>query len=147
VKNKSKSLLQRVDKLAKAAAKSHPRIDRGLVVGKIGRAKIKGGPTMFPAAGQVLVIRIVGSKTVGREGENRFVFEVFDESTSVYLSKHFAYCTPEIGSQMHRQRGFRVRANDKADYPQIVEVIEEIPLPKAVRRKRSAAPNGLGVST
>ena len=38
VQNKSTQLLQRVDKLAKAAAKSHPRIDRRLVVGKIGRA-------------------------------------------------------------------------------------------------------------
>jgi ribonuclease HI len=135
VKNKSTPLLQRVDKLAKSAAKSHPRIDRGLVVGKIGRAKIKGSASMFPAAGQVLVIRIVGSRTVGREGENRFVFEVFDEGASAYLSKHFAYCTPEIGSQMHRQRGFRVRMNDKADYPQVIEVIEEVPLPKAERRK------------
>src|SRR5271165_6596887 len=140
VQNKSTPLLKRVDKLAKGAAKSHPRIDRGLVVGKIGRAKIKGTATMFPAANQVLVIRIVGSKTVGREGENRFVFEVFDKGTSAYLSKHFAYCTPEVGSQMHRQRGFRVRMNDKADYPQVVEVIEEVPLPKAERRKSSSLP-------
>lgn len=137
VRNKSTPLLQRVDKLAKAAAKSRPRIDRGLVVGKIGRAKIKGSATMFPASGQVLVIRIVGSKTVGREGENRFVFEIFDESTSIYLSKHFAYCTPVVGSQLHRQRGFRVRMNDKPQYPQILEVIEEVPLPKSVRRKSS----------
>jgi ribonuclease HI len=86
VKNKSTPLLQRVDKLAKSAANSHPRIDRGLVVGKIGRAKIKGSATMFRAAGQVLVIRIVGSKIVGREKENRFVFEIFDEGTSAYIS-------------------------------------------------------------
>jgi ribonuclease HI len=140
VKNKSTPLLKRVDKLAKSAARSHPRIDRGLVVGKIGRAKIKGSATMFPAADQVLVIRIVGSRIVGREGENRFVFEIFDEGTSAYLSKHFAYCTPEIGSQMHRQRGFRVRMNDKSDYPQVIEVIEEVPLPKAQKRKSSSPP-------
>ena len=48
--------------------------------------------------------------------------------------------TPEVGSQMHRQRGFRVRMNDKADYPQIVEVIEEVPLPKP--RKSSLPPAG-----
>jgi ribonuclease HI/Tfp pilus assembly protein PilZ len=140
VKNKSTPLLKRVDKLAKSAAKSHPRIDRGLVVGKIGRAKIKGSATMFPAAAQVLVIRIVGSRTVGRVGENRFVFEIFDENTNLYLSKHFAYCTPEVGSQMHRQRGFRVRMNDKADYPQVIEVIEEVPLPKAQKRKSPLLP-------
>ncbi|SRR6266851_133186 len=62
VQNKSTQLLRRVDKLAKAAAKSHSRIDRGLVIGKIGRAKIQGAATMFPAANQVLIIRIVGSK-------------------------------------------------------------------------------------
>lgn len=97
MQNTSTPLLKRVDKLAKAAAKSHPRVDRGLVVGKIGRAKIKGAATMFAAANQILVIRIVGSKTVGRSRENRFVFEIFHESTASYISKRFAYCTPEIG--------------------------------------------------
>jgi ribonuclease HI len=139
VQNKSTPLLKRVDKLAKAAAKSHPRIDHGLVVGKIGRAKIKGSPSMFPAANQLLVIRIVGSKTVGPTRENRFVFEVFDESSGNYVSKHFAYCAPVTGGQLHRQRGFRVRMNDKPDYPQILEVIEEVPLPKAERKKKSSA--------
>jgi ribonuclease HI len=139
VQNKSTPLLKRVDKLAKAAAKSHPRIDRGLVVGKIGRAKIKGTATMFPAANQVLVIRIVGSKTVGCSRENRFVFEVFDENTSTYISKHFAYCAPVTGAQLHRQRGFRVRMNGNDDYPQILDVIEEVPLPKAERKKKPSA--------
>ena len=139
VPNKSTAHLKRVDKLAKAAAKSHPRIDRGLVVGKIGRARIKGNATMFPAAGQQLVIRIVGSKAVGKTRENRFVLEVFDETTNAYISKHFAYCTPIIGAQLHRQRGFRVRMNENAAYPQILEVIEEVPLPKAERKKPTVA--------
>jgi ribonuclease HI len=139
VQNKSTPLLKLVDKLAKTAAKSHPRIDRGLVVGKIGRAKIKGTATMFPAANQVLVIRIVGSKTVGPARENRFVFEVFDENASAYISKHFAYCTPVTGAQLHRQRGFRVRMNDNTQYPQILEVVEEVPLPKAERKKKPSA--------
>jgi len=139
VKNKSSPLLKRVDKLAKAAAKSNPRIDRGLVVGKIGRAKIKGTGTMFPAANQVIVVRIVRSKIVGKTRENRFVFEVFDEKTSAYVSKHFAYCTPVTGAQLHRQRGFRVRMNDNPHYPQILEVIEEVSLPKTERKKKSSA--------
>lgn len=140
VQNKSTPLLKLVDKLAKAAAKeSHPRIDRGLVAGKIGRAKIKGTATMFPAANQVLVVRIVGSKTVGQTRENRFVFEVFDENTSTYISKHFAYCTPITGAQLHRQRGFRVRMNDNPHYPQILQVIEEVALPKAKRKTKPTA--------
>ena len=52
VLNKSAALLKFVDMLAKTAAKSHPRKDYGLVVGKIGRAKIKGTPTLYPAANQ-----------------------------------------------------------------------------------------------
>jgi ribonuclease HI len=140
VQNKSTPLLKRVDKLAKVAAKSHPNVDRGMVVGKIGRAKIKGPTTMFAAANQVLVIRIVGSKTIGRTRENRFVFEIFDENTGTYLSKHFVYCTPSTGALLHRQRGFRVRMNDRPDYPQILAVLEEVPLPKAgpkAKRKNS----------
>jgi ribonuclease HI len=137
VQNKSTPLLKLVDRLAKAAAKSHPRIDRGHIIGKIGRAKIKGAAAMFPAANQVVVIRIVGSKTVGPTRENRFVFEVFDENTSAYVAKHFAYCTPAAGGELHRQRGFRVRMNDNPNYPQILEVIEEVPLPKAERKKKS----------
>jgi ribonuclease HI len=143
VQNKSTPLLRRVDKLAKAAARSHPRVDRGLVVGKIGRARIKGAATMFPAASQVLVIRVVGSKTVGRDGENRFVFEVFDEASGTCLSKHFSYCTPVVGGQLHRQRGFRVMMNDKPNYPQILEVLEEVPLPKAKRKARLALPGAV----
>ena len=137
VQGKSSPHLKRVDKLAKAAAKSHPGVDRGLIVGKIGRAKIKGTATMYPAANQEIVVRIVRSKTVGKTRANRFVFEVFDENASTYISKHFAYCTPVIGAQLHRQRGLRVRMNDNSQYPQILEVIEEVSLPKTERKKKS----------
>jgi ribonuclease HI len=140
VRNKSTPLLRYVDNLAKAAAKSHPSVDRGLVVGKIGRAKLKGSATMFHATGQEAVIRIVGSKTVGPSRENRFVFEVFDEKTKAYVSKHFAYCAPEIGAQLHRQRGFQVRMNRNPEYPQILEVLREVELPKAERRKKASTP-------
>jgi hypothetical protein len=142
VLNKSTPVLKQVDKLAKSAAKSHPRVDRGLVVGKIGRAKIKGTPTMFPAADQVIVARIVKSKTVGPTRVNKFVFEVFDETSSTYVSKHIAYCSPAIGAELHRQRGFRVRLNDNPKYPQILEVLEEVALPKTERKKRSTTRTG-----
>lgn len=141
VQNKSSRLLKYVDKLAKAAAKSHPGIDRGLVVGKIGRAKLKGSATMFHAAGQETVIRVVGSRTVGPSRENRFVFEIFDENTKTYVSKHFAYCAPEVGAELHRQRGFRVRMNEKPGYPQILQVLGEVELPKAKRAKKTSSPS------
>lgn len=135
VTNKSTPLLKRVDKLAKAAAKSFPRKDRGLVVGKVGSAKIKGPSTLFPAANQVIVVHIVGSRTVGPTRENRFVVEIFDEGTHIYISKHVVYCTPEIGAQLHRRRGFRVQMNGDPKYPQIIQVLEEVSLPKADRKK------------
>ena len=131
VANKSTPLLKRVDKLAKAASASHHRPDTGLVKGKIGRAVIKGSATMFPAANQILLIRIVSSKTAGPTRENRFVFEVFDETAGTYTAKHFAYCTALVGGELHRQRGFRVRMNANPKYPQILEVIEEASLPKS----------------
>jgi ribonuclease HI len=135
VANKSTPLLKRVDKLAKAAARSFPRKDRGLVVGKVGHSKIKGPATLFPAANQVVVVHIVGSRTVGPTRENRFVVETFDENTHTFLSKHIAYCTPEIGAQLHRRRGFRVQMNGDPKYPQIINVLEEVSLPKADRKK------------
>lgn len=136
VVNKSTPLLKFVDKLAKTAAKSHPRKDYGMVVGKIGRAKIKGNPILFPANNQVIAIRIVRSKAVGPTHENRFVIETFDETTQSFVSKYIAYCTPEIGCQLHRQRGFRVQMNDNPKYPQILEVLAEIQLPKPNRKPR-----------
>ncbi len=135
VASKSTPRLKKIDKLAKAAAKSLPRKDRGLVIGKVGRAKIKGPATLFPAANQVVVVHIVGSRTVGPTRENRFVVEVFDETTQRYVSKHTAYCTPEIGARIHRRRGFRVQMNANPKYPQIIEVLEEVSLPKADRKK------------
>jgi len=135
VLNKSTPLLKRVDKLAKAAAKSHPRKDRGLVVGKIGRAKLKGPSSLYPAANQVVIVHIVSSRSVGATHENRFVVEVFDEMANIYVSKHVVYCSPEVGAQLHRRRGFRVRMNDNPQYPQIVEILEEVPLPKMERNR------------
>ena len=134
VLNKSTQLLKLVDKLAKSAAKSAARIDRGLIVGKLGRSKVGGSATIFPAANQELVIRIVSSKTAGPDRENRFVFEVFNEETQTFASKHFAYCTAEIGGDLHRHHGYRVRMNDKHAYPQILRLLEEVPLPKPTRK-------------
>jgi hypothetical protein len=39
----------------------------------------------------------------------------------------------------NKQRGFRVRMNNKADYPQILEVIQEVSLLKVERKKKPSA--------
>jgi ribonuclease HI len=138
VKGKSTALLRKVDKAAKEAAQSGTAVDRGYRVEKIGRPKTKGSAsTMFPAAGQVLVVRVYGSRLVGRTDENKITFEIYDEATDQYGAKHFAYARPEVGNELHRQRAFRVEMNDNPKYPQLLRVLEEIPLPKARNQPRA----------
>jgi ribonuclease HI len=139
VQGKSTALLKMVDRLAKEAARTGTKTDRGLIVGKIGRAKTRGGaPTIFPAKGEVLAIRIYGSRLVGKTDENRFKFELYDETTQQCGAKHFAYAQPAVGAELHRQRAFRVHMNDNPKYPQILSVLEEIPLPAKPKRPVSA---------
>lgn len=138
VRGKSSALLKRVDASAKTAARSALAVDYGYCPGKIGRAVRKGGTTtMFPAAGHSLAIRIFGSTLAGKTKENRIRFELYDESTGEVGAKHFAYAQPEVGAQLHRQHVFRVQMNDNPEYPQILRILEEVPL--ANRRKRATA--------
>jgi hypothetical protein len=131
VKGKSNVLLSRVDRAAKEAARSGGAVDRGYRTGKIGRPKTKGGAsTMFPAADQELVVRIYGSRLVGKTDENKITFEIYDQASDQYGAKHFAYAQPVVGCELHRQRAFRVQMNENPKYPQIIDVLEEIPLPK-----------------
>jgi ribonuclease HI len=130
-----------VDQRAKAAAKSATRPDRGNKVGKLGRAVNKGSARMYPANGDTIVIRECGSKLAGKHKENLVTFEIYNESTGAIEKKFFAYAQPQIGADLHRQRYFRVRMNDNPQYPQILEVLEELPLTKG-KRAASVAQGG-----
>lgn len=131
VKGKSSNLLKMVDKTAKEAARTATALDLGYRKGKIGRPKLKGGaPTMFSAAGQVMAIRVYGARVVGKTDENKIRFEIYDEVTNQYGPKHIAYAQQQVGGDLHQQRIFRVQMNSNPQYPQIVAVLEEIPLPK-----------------
>jgi len=140
MKGKSDALVKKVDRTAKEAAQSGIAIDRGYVVGKIGRAKTKGTATMFPASGQTMTIRVYGSRVVGKAKENRIKFELYDEASNQYSAKHFAYAQPNVGGELHRQRAFRVEMNDNPKYPQVLRVLEEIPLPSARKKPVSRYP-------
>lgn len=141
-KGKADAVRKTVDRGAKDAAKAGTRIDPGYIVGKIGRAKTKGGSaTMFPAAGQTLAIRVYGSRSVNRTDEHRIKFEIYDEVTQQCGAKHFAYAQSAIGNELHRQRVFRVRANDNPKYPQILVVLDEIPLPSKKKAASASAAN------
>jgi ribonuclease HI len=140
VSGKSTPLLRQVDKAAKTAARMAGKKDTGLIVGKLGRALTKGPTTIFPSAGgQELLIRPFGSKVASKDGENEIRFEVFDSSLNEYVGKHFAFATPEVGAQLHRQRGFRVQMNDNPKYPQIARVIGEEKLPKIAKEESADA--------
>jgi hypothetical protein len=128
-----------VDRLAKEAARTGTKVDRGLIVGKIGRAKTRGGTaTMFPAKGDVIAIRIYGSRLAGKTEENRFKFEVYDEAAQQCGAKFFAYAQPSVGGELHRHHAYRVQMNNNPKYPQILAVVEEISLPSKRKTPTSA---------
>jgi hypothetical protein len=88
----------------------------------------------FPAGGQVLVIRPYVKKIMHR-GENRISFNTFDELTQTYAGKFFAFAPPQLSAELHRGNGHRVKFNLDPNYPQFVERIEGVDLPKPGRKK------------
>jgi ribonuclease HI len=140
VLGKSTPFLKLVDRAAKRAALSGTIVDRGYRPGKVGRPTASGGSAkLFPAGGQQVAIRIYGSKLVGKQGENRFKFQRYDQSTGESGSKFTADTSPELGAMLHRGHTYRVQMNDNPRYPQIVALLEEILLPKAAKKPRSVA--------
>jgi ribonuclease HI len=141
MKGKADPLRKKVDQAAKQAAQSGTDIDRGYRPGKIGRAKTKGGSaTMYPAKGEVLPIRVYSSRVVGKTKENFIKFETYDEATQQCSTKFYAYAQPTVGAELHRHHAYRVQMNDNPKYPQILAIIEEIPLPAKGKKPPSAKP-------
>jgi ribonuclease HI len=130
---KKSAVLKRVDKASKAAAKrGGPDIDRGYKPGVIARSMIKGVATQFPANGQSAVIRPYRKNLLG-DGEEKVRFDVLCEDTQSYVQSCYAFATNALATELHRQHGYRVRFNDNPKYPQIIELVEEVPLPKRPR--------------
>jgi len=112
--------------------------DTGYRPGSVSRSMVKGGAAeRFPATGQVLVIRPYVKKSMFR-GENRISFNTFDEQSRTYVGKHYAFATPLLSAELHKGNGHRVRFNAEPKYPQIIERIEGIELPRPQRKKRLA---------
>jgi ribonuclease HI len=130
---KKTPVLKRVDKAAKAAAaRGGPDVDRGYKPGTIARSMITGPATRFPARGQAVVIRPY-RKNLLSDTEDKIRFDIFAEDTQTYVESCYAYTTTDLAAELHRQHGYRVQFNDIAKYPQIVEVLEEVTLPKPTR--------------
>ena len=126
---KKTPILRSIDKAAKDAAKrGGSDTDRGYRPGTVARSLVKGSATRFPAQGQIMVIRPYRKNLMGR-GEEKVRFDVFSEAASSYTESCYAFASPLLAAELHRQHGYRVRFNDQPEYPQIVEVIEEVVIP------------------
>lgn len=134
---KKSEIANRVDKTAKAAAqRGGIDVDRGYRPGAFGRSKVKGGVAKpYPASGQTEVI-FPYAKKVMFKGENRISFNIFDESAQSFREKFYGFATALMGAEVHRNHAHRVRFNAEPGYPQILECIEELPLPKPTRKRR-----------
>jgi ribonuclease HI len=140
-KGKKTSITKQIHNAAQTAAKRGGcDEDIGYRPGSVSRSVVKGGVAeRYPAAGQVAVIRPYVKKIM-HKGENRISFNVFDEETQSYSNKFFAFCPPLLGAELHNGNVHRVRFNSDPKYPQILERIEGIQLPKPQRQKQHVAP-------
>ena len=127
---KKSPILKSIDKAAKAAA-GHPGTDtdRGYRPGSVARSMVKGAAGRFPAEGQTDAIRPY-RKTLAVKGEEKIRFDTFSEETGLFIASFYAFASTELASKLHRGNGYRVRFNDNANYPQILEIVSDIPLPK-----------------
>lgn len=140
---KKSPILKQIDRAAKAAAKhGGTDVDRGYRSGQIARSMVKGAATRFAANGQVAVVRIY-RKSVMSGGESKVRFDVAADDLQSYTASCYAYASPELSSELHRQHGYRLRFSMNPNYPQIVELVEEVKLPSASRIK----PPGTGSVT
>jgi ribonuclease HI len=139
-KGKKTYITKQIHNAAQAAAKRGGfDEDIGYRPGSVSRSMVKGGiAERFPASGQVVIIRPYVKKIM-HKGENRISFNVFDEVTQGYANKFFAFCPPLLGAELHNGNGHRVRFNSDPKYPQLLERIEGIQLPKPQRKRRQVA--------
>ena len=130
---KKSPVLKAIDRAAKSAARrGGADTDRGFKPGTVSRSLVKGTATRFPASGQSAVIRPY-RKTVMRKGENKIRFNVLSEESGTFVESCYAYATPTVTAELHRQHGYRVRFNSVPGYPQILEIIEEVGIENRVR--------------
>lgn len=136
-KGKKTPLGKIVDKAAKTAAqRGELRQDFGYIPGSYSRSMVPGGASAirFHAAGQIAVIRPYRKKPYpGRE--EKVSFHLFDEFTSGYRGKFFAYANPSLSVELHKGNGYRVRFNSDPNFPQILERVEDVPLPRPTRKR------------
>jgi ribonuclease HI len=139
---KKSQILRRVDKAAKTAAqRGGTDVDRGYKPGAVARSMVSGAAGRFPAKGQSIVIRPYRKNRMTK-GEDKIRFDTFSEATETFLESNYAFASSDLAAELHRHHGYRVRFNDEPGYPQILEIVEEVTLPKVqASNKKSIAPS------
>jgi ribonuclease HI len=139
-KGKKTDIGKKVDSAAKNAAQ-RGGIDRDADYkpGSYSRSMVRDGAAAkrFRASGQVLVIRPYVKK-LRKKREERISFNVFEEATQTYTGKFFAHTAPSLAAELHRGNGYRVRFNADPEFPQILEKLEDVALPKPGRKRKAA---------
>jgi hypothetical protein len=60
---------------------------------------------------------------------------IFAEKTQAYVESCYGYASTDLAAELHRQHGHGVRFNDSPEYPQIVEILEQVVLPKPTSQR------------
>jgi hypothetical protein len=69
-------------------------------------------------------------KNILAKGEEKVRFDIFSENSQSYVESCYAFASSDLAAELHRQHAYRVRFNDNPKYPQILEIVEEVLLPK-----------------
>jgi ribonuclease HI len=129
-RGKSSPIQKAVDTGAKAAAKAgdHNR-DYGFHAGKISRTRSReGAASLYPAKGQEEIIKVYRKGSIFRTAGMlaKIFFERCSPEDHVCISKHYAYISPSLEVQVHRNHFYKVIFNSNIDFPVIVSVQMEI---------------------
>jgi ribonuclease HI len=125
---KRSPLLKEIDRAAKESARrGGPDKDYGYSRGALARSKVKGTATRFLAKGQIETIRPYRKNVMTKAGgENKVRFDIYSTSLQNYTASYYAYASPALAAELHRQHLFIVRFNDDPGYPRIEEIVEDL---------------------
>ncbi|MEX2029304.1 MAG: RNase H family protein [Candidatus Paceibacterota bacterium] len=119
-KGKTRSILDRVDMLAKQGAKFPLKNDSGYQPGKFTKSRTgsKKSAILFPANNQEILIRVYAKKVYGKNENEllKITFDVFDENERKYNKKYFAYKGKDC-EELERNNCYRVIFNGNLKMP------------------------------
>lgn len=126
-KGKTRSILKRVDWLAKEGARNPINKDSGFQTGKFtsSRSGNKKTSILYPANGQTEFIRVYKKHIYGKNKNElyKITFDIYDKNQGQYTEKFFAYYEGSDGI-LKRNNCYKVVFNLNPKMPKIVEVEE-----------------------